>query len=162
MVVSPHWGIEYMHTPSEEQTDLAHFMADLGVDLVIGTHPHVVQPVEWIKTEKDNEMLIYYSLGNYINSTNSTGTKIINRYLGALAEVTIKKVEGEEAFISDYEAIPLITHKDSSGPGRITTYKAEDYTQELANKSEVKAQDPNFSLEEFTNIWNEVFPDFQY
>ena len=48
LMVSMHWGIEYDFTPSQEQRDLAKFLADLGVDLIIGTHPHVVQPAEWI------------------------------------------------------------------------------------------------------------------
>jgi poly-gamma-glutamate capsule biosynthesis protein CapA/YwtB (metallophosphatase superfamily) len=159
VIVAPHWGIEYKHYPSQDQIELAEFMADLGVDLVIGTHPHVVQPVEWVESENGNKMLIYYSIGNFINSTSSKGDGVTNRMIGAMAEVTIEKHEREEAFISQYGAIPLISHKDTSGPGLLTVYPASNYTEELARENEIVNQDPNFSLELCLDIWNEVYPN---
>ncbi len=162
VVVAPHWGTEYIHEPSQEQIDLATFMADIGVDLVIGAHPHVVQPVEWIESNNGNKMLIYYSLGNYINATASTGDGVTHRMVGTMADVTIRKNEGEEPFISDYSAIPLISHKDTSGPGLITVYLPEDYSEELANENEIKKQDPKFTFELVMDVWNNVYPKFAY
>ena len=162
VVVAPHWGTEYIHEPSQEQRDLATFMADIGVDLVIGAHPHVVQPVEWIESNNGNKMLIYYSLGNYINATASTGDGVTHRMVGTMADVTIRKNEGEEPFISDYSAIPLISHKDTSGPGLITVYLPEDYSEELANENEIKKQDPKFTFELVMDVWNNVYPKFAY
>ncbi|NLJ89922.1 MAG: CapA family protein [Clostridiales bacterium] len=161
IIVAPHWGTEYMHTPSKEQVELAMFMADLGVDLVIGTHPHVIQPVEWVESENGNRMLIYYSIGNYINSTSSVGDGVTNRMIGAMAKVTIEKHEGEVAYISEYGAIPLISHKDTSGPGRLTVYTADDYSEELAKANEIVKQDKNFSLELCMDIWNEVYENLR-
>ena len=63
LMVSMHWGSEYTHTPSTQQREIANHLASLGVDIIIGTHPHVVQPVEYI----DNTIVIY-SLGNFISS----------------------------------------------------------------------------------------------
>ncbi|MBI5126555.1 MAG: AmmeMemoRadiSam system protein B [Candidatus Taylorbacteria bacterium] len=61
IVVMPHWGVEYTHEPTERQKTLAHKFIDAGADLVIGAHPHVVQPVEIYKNKA-----IFYSLGNFM------------------------------------------------------------------------------------------------
>lgn len=159
VIVSPHWGTEYQHAQSKAQEDLAYFMADLGVDLVIGTHPHVIQPVEWIESENGNKMLIYYSIGNFVNSTSSTGDGVTDRMVGAMAEITVQKHEGQDAFISDYGARPVISHKDTSAPGLFTVYFAEDYSEELASKNEIVEQDPKFTFELCMEIWDEVFVD---
>lgn len=161
VIAAPHWGTEYKHTPSKSQRELAEFMAELGVDLVIGAHPHVIQPVEWIESDNGNKMLVFYSLGNFINSTNETGDGIADRMVGAMAQVTIGKNEGEEVLIKDYRAVPLVTHM-KTGVGLITTYKFEDYSAELAIENEIIKQDPNFSYEYCIDIWNETFPDFSY
>jgi poly-gamma-glutamate synthesis protein (capsule biosynthesis protein) len=58
---SPHWGVEYKHSPNDDQQTVARLMIDSGVDLVIGTHPHVVQSLEFYKNK-----YISYSLGNFI------------------------------------------------------------------------------------------------
>lgn len=159
IVVTPHWGNEYQHHASSYQKDYAEFMAELGVDLVIGTHPHVVQPVEWIEAENGNRMLVYYSIGNYINSTASKGKGVSNRMVGAMAKVTIEKKEGQ-AYIKEYSAIPLISHK---GEGtEMTVYKLDDYTVELALKNMITTQDKDFSYEYLRVIWNDVYPEFVY
>jgi poly-gamma-glutamate synthesis protein (capsule biosynthesis protein) len=63
IVVSMHWGVEYTHTPTAEQKRIANHLASLGVDIVIGHHPHVIQPIEFI-----NDTLVIYSLGNFISA----------------------------------------------------------------------------------------------
>lgn len=60
-VISLHWGNEYIHYPSQSQIKLAHKIIDSGVDIIVGHHPHVIQPVEEYK-----KGLIFYSLGNFI------------------------------------------------------------------------------------------------
>jgi poly-gamma-glutamate synthesis protein (capsule biosynthesis protein) len=61
LITSPHWGVEYKHYPNSSQEKVARLMIDSGVDLVIGTHPHVVQSAEYYKGK-----YISYSLGNFI------------------------------------------------------------------------------------------------
>lgn len=63
LIVAMHWGTEYELTPNNYQKDMALFLAQEGVDIIIGTHPHVIQPIEWI----DNTLVIY-SLGNFISA----------------------------------------------------------------------------------------------
>ncbi len=81
LIVSMHWGVEYTHTPTQEQREMAQFLADLGVDLVIGHHPHVIQPVEWI-----DDTLVYYSLGNLISAQDG-----LMRTIGLMGALTIEK-----------------------------------------------------------------------
>jgi poly-gamma-glutamate capsule biosynthesis protein CapA/YwtB (metallophosphatase superfamily) len=65
VIVSIHWGAEYQQGPNERQKTLARQFADAGATLVVGTHPHVLQPAEWIRTSK-GKTLVIYSLGNVL------------------------------------------------------------------------------------------------
>lgn len=68
VIVCPHWGTEYSSKISSYQEKWALEMTEAGADVIIGTHPHVVEPVEWITAENGNESLCYYSLGNYVST----------------------------------------------------------------------------------------------
>ena len=61
VIVMVHWGVEYTSTPSKQQKEVAQYLTDLGVDVVIGNHPHVIQPIEWKQNKDGHETLIYYS-----------------------------------------------------------------------------------------------------
>ena len=63
LIVAMHWGVEYTHEPTRYEKDMAQFLSDNGVDVIIGTHPHVIQPVTYI-----NNTLVIYSLGNLISA----------------------------------------------------------------------------------------------
>ena len=63
-MVAMHWGTEYSLNVSEEQTRIANYLSSLGVDLIIGGHPHVVEPVEYINAGKT---FVIYLLGNFIS-----------------------------------------------------------------------------------------------
>ncbi len=82
VIVAMHWGIEYTHTPTDEQRNQAQFLADLGVDIVIGSHPHVIQPIEHI-----GKTVVIYSLGNFISAQDG-----IQKRIGLLASLDIHKV----------------------------------------------------------------------
>lgn len=68
LIVSMHWGAEYRSEPTDEQKREAEYLSNLGVDIIIGTHPHVIEPITYI-----NDTLVIYSLGNFISaqSTNN-------------------------------------------------------------------------------------------
>lgn len=83
ILVAMHWGSEYHNEPVEEQVRIAHFLAEAGVHIVIGNHPHVIEPIE-----KIGETLIFYSFGNFISA--QTG---IDKLVGLMAGVTITKKE---------------------------------------------------------------------
>lgn len=68
VIVFVHWGTEYAKEPDDFQRKWAQIFADCKVDVVVGTHPHVIQPYEVIRDNDGHEMLIYYSIGNYISA----------------------------------------------------------------------------------------------
>ncbi len=103
LIVSMHWGIEYEFEPSAEQKKYAKLLADLGVDLVIGTHPHVVQPVEYI-----GDTLVFYSLGNLISAQKGT-----NKRIGMLGSVEIEKLENGKVAIKNPKAELIYTYYNS-------------------------------------------------
>ena len=157
VIVCPHWGTEYQLETSKEQEKWVKLFADNGADLVIGTHPHVIEPVEWYE-EEDREMLVYYSLGNFVNWTSGTGAGTANRMLGGMAEVTIGLDENGEAGIKEYAAEPLVCHVEEGRDG-VTVYFLEEYTEELAEENEIRKQDEAFSLEYCRNLWEEVMKE---
>jgi len=68
LVISIHWGVEYATMPRPEDMDLAHKMLDAGATVIVGAHPHVLQPVETYKTQDGRDTVIFYSLGNFLSN----------------------------------------------------------------------------------------------
>jgi len=96
LVVHMHWGAEYELEPNQGQRDLAMLLAASGVDIVFGHHPHVLQPIEWLKLEDGQETIVFYSLGNFFSGQNYDYTDI-----GGVATVEVTKiVEGEDITIN--------------------------------------------------------------
>ena len=94
LMVAMHWGVEYTDVPTEYEKDMASFLANLGVDIIIGAHPHVIQPVTWI-----NKTLVIYSLGNFISAQYQDSD--YNKMVGLMSSLEIeKKVKGEDVQIT--------------------------------------------------------------
>ena len=74
VVAFVHWGDEYHTTPNARQRQLARWLRTRGVDMIIGSHPHVVQPVEYATCGEDTTGLVAYSLGNFISNQSRPGT----------------------------------------------------------------------------------------
>ncbi len=147
VIVMPHWGTEYSYDVNEQQQNLVRMMANLGVDLVIGSHPHVVQPVQWVDREGyERPMLVYYSLGNFVSIQDKTSTM-----LGGMANITIRKENGE-TYITDHSLKLLVTHYEVEEGNpyftNVTTYPLDQYTPQLAERHGIRiAYDPSFSYE---------------
>jgi poly-gamma-glutamate synthesis protein (capsule biosynthesis protein) len=124
-IVYPHWGTEYVYEATDTQQDLTEFFYEQGVDLVIGTHPHVIEPVEWIETTSEHRMLVYYSLGNFMSYQ-----KEAPRMLGGMANITITK-DASGTYISEADITPIVTHYEQ-GPSAFSLYKLSDYNEALA------------------------------
>lgn len=103
IIVTIHWGLEYQRKENAGQQELAEFMVANGADAIIGSHPHVVQPVKNIKAG-DKEALVVYSLGNFISNQRKRYTDG-----GILFEMQIEK--GKETKITDYSYLPVWVHK---------------------------------------------------
>jgi len=94
LMVAMHWGVEYTHEPTLYQKDMANYLASLGVDIIIGTHPHVIQPIGWI-----DDTLVIYSLGNFISAQYQN--QYYNKMVGLMTSLEIeKKVVGDNSEIS--------------------------------------------------------------
>lgn len=151
VIVFPHWGSEYTFTPTTQQVNFGKLMTEAGADLIIGAHPHVIQPVEWISAANGNKALCFYSLGNFVSSQD-----LSEAMLGAMASVTFRKENGIVSIDeSKIGAIPIVTHY-AYKPGYNPEYKRaaskidsvyllSDYTQEKA------------STHGITPFWGEVF-----
>lgn len=89
LVVAMHWGVEYVLLHNAEQRRLADFLADKGVDMIIGGHPHVIQPMEIRRNEREQkDVLVVYSLGNFISNMNTGDTRG-----GAMVSVRVERDE---------------------------------------------------------------------
>lgn len=87
IVVAMHWGIEYILIENNVQRNLADFLVDCGADIIIGGHPHVVQPMKVVRNEKENkDVLVVYSLGNFISNMKTADTRG-----GAMVYVTLSR-----------------------------------------------------------------------
>ncbi len=128
VIVCPHWGAEYMSEPTSYQVKFAEQMTEAGADLIIGTHPHVVQPVEWIETENGNRALCYYSLGNYV-STQKNGLSMLE----GMAWVTFLVEEDGVKIVEDETGIiPMVCHYNYSPTRLESVYFLDKYTEEQA------------------------------
>ncbi len=151
-IVSLHWGVEYSFTQSAEQEDLAIFLNELGVDVILGAHPHVIQPIEFIESNEGNKTLVIYSMGNFLSAQD-----VNSRMLGIMPTFTIEhnKTTNELA-IKDVVVYPTITH---IGPSvyNYKTYLLSDYTNELGSTHYLHTNsNQDTSREYFIDLTNKV------
>lgn len=109
-----HWGDEYATEPNEKQIEYAHFMADLGVDLILGSHPHVIQPNDQIKTI-DQTTFIVYSMGNFISNQRreTLGKSFAPTEDGVIVHFVIEKdYKLEETTITEVDYTPTWVYKN--------------------------------------------------
>lgn len=106
-LVYVHWGTEYADQPDETQRRWAQVFADCGVDVVIGTHPHVLQPVEWVTGAQGNRTLVYFSLGNFISAQQEASCR-----RGGLAWFRAEKL-GSSCEITEFGLKQLITKEEN-------------------------------------------------
>lgn len=177
-IVCPHWGTEYRLTQDSRQETLTQFFRENGADLVLGTHPHVIEPVAWVTeegiqtcdlieqetdqgsilmgTDIPEGMLVYYSLGNFVNWTSGTGDGVANRMVGGMAMVTLGRGEDGTVSIKEYGIEPLVCHVEDGRDG-VTVYPLSEYTEELAEKNAIRLQDGNFSLQYCHDLIEQVY-----
>ena len=158
VIVSCHWGYEDTNEINDYQRYVAEQLNIMGVDVIIGTHPHVIQTVEWHTNDiNDNRTLICYSLGNFIS-----GQSQANNMIGGLFQFNIVKNydENDNSTITVEQPyfVPTINHYDANYTN-IRNYLLSDYTPEMAAKHGVKAIDSRFSYEYVENVVYKVIPE---
>ncbi len=125
VMVSMHWGTENLMEVDATQGIYAQLLADAGADVVLGSHPHVIGPMEWRQGKDGHRTLVAYSLGNFIS--NHEAPLYTNELEGMLQCDFVKTAEGVR--IENVAWVPLVNHTE---PGNYAVYMLRDYTPELA------------------------------
>lgn len=132
IIVSCHWGEEYEKEANDFQKEYAQFLTDLGVDVIIGTHSHTLQEVQWLQGKK--QTLVAYSLGNFISGMMEEETQ-----LGGMLSLDFVK-DNQGCHIENTTLIPLINHYTAQAydvyqtRDHFTVYPLKDYHQNLASQ----------------------------
>lgn len=129
LVVSCHWGVEGSHELTDFQTETAQWLADQGVDLIIGTHPHVTQTAQWLTGSGGNTTFVAYSLGNFLNAQSQPDNMV-----GAVLDITFQKTTQPDGSVSVEMLNPKlhgVVTQYEEGYQDIRVYPYADYTDEL-------------------------------
>ncbi|RUS45952.1 CapA family protein [Cohnella sp. AR92] len=144
IVAAMHWGNEYERDASEGQRQLAKRLADMGIDLIIGSHPHVIQPSEWLERKDGKKTFVIYSMGNFIS--NQRLETLDNAYTedGVIARFDIRKDKqtGETA-IRKVDFIPTWVYRDKERGQNEFTYRilpAKEYRDSAELSKEFQAR----------------------
>ncbi|MCH4053693.1 MAG: CapA family protein [Atopobiaceae bacterium] len=133
VVVYMHGGTEYANEPDDWERQVAQHAADLHVDLVIGSHVHVIQPVEWVEaSDASTRTLVAYGLGDFVSGYHDYPDCIMS---GMLSCTFVPQDDGSIA-IEDVVWHPLIEHWED---GKDTVMLVSDYTEKLAKRNELLA-----------------------
>lgn len=116
VVVTMHWGVEYVLLQNRNQEELADFLVDQGADLIIGSHPHVIQPMKVVRNEKEGkDVLVVYSLGNFISNMKTADTTG-----GALVRVRVERDSTGSARFKSADYDTFFSAKPAGGRSNFT------------------------------------------
>ena len=150
-VVSMHWGVEYQFEENEEQRALAQLLSDEGADVIIGTHPHVLQPMEVLKGEEGNETLVMYSLGNFVSAQD-----VNSRMLGGMAKWTLVYHPSDKSV--SFKNIcfePTVMYFDPSGTD-VQVYPLSEYTDDTGASHYLSAYGQDMTKQYFIDLVKEI------
>ncbi len=132
IMVSIHWGNEDQFMYSDEQKRVGQLIADAGADAIIGHHPHVIQPIEWLTGVSGNKTLCVYSLGNF-----AAEQAYQYNMVGGMIEFDIVQVDDGKPYLENVVFEPTVYHYNKNLMSN-TIYYMKDYTPDLAEKHSVK------------------------
>ena len=114
VIVSVHWGNEFTYAVNSEQKELANYLNELGVDVIIGHHLHYIQPIEWLETT-NHKTLVVYSLGSFISADNQVTRatpEFANAYnVSMILQITFEK-NNNSTIIKNINSLPVINYYD--------------------------------------------------
>lgn len=152
VIVSAHWGWDDIFDIDEYQRHYAQVFADAGVDLVVGTGPHLLQHIEWYDRPDGGKMLCAFSLGNYCSGM----IRPFNELSGMLTLDFVK--DGEDKHVENVVMVPLVMHKEANDTN-MGVYKLSEYTEEMAAKSAVNVYTGGLTVSYLRQILNEQIAD---
>ena len=111
-VIFLHWGIEYQLKANDQQRTMAQRLCDLGIDVIVGGHPHVVQPVELLSNTEnhDQKTVCLYSLGNAVSNQRLGNLSMMNTAHtedGMLFSITFEKYSDGTVYLADVDVLPV-------------------------------------------------------
>ena len=155
-MVSIHWGNEDQFMYSDEQRRVGQLIADSGADAIIGHHPHVIQPIEWLTGENGNKTLCVYSLGNF-----AAEQAYQYNMVGGMIGFDIVQVDDGKPYIENVIFEPTVYHYNKNLMSN-TIYYMKDYTPELAQRHSVKTFFGNtFDFDTlYQYVYDTISPEF--
>lgn len=142
-----HIGEEYRYQPTAFQQAYVQSLIDAGADLIICSHPHVVEPAAYINTMSGNNGLVFWSCGNLISAQSK-----IPRILGGLADVTIEK-DDSGTKITSWSFIPTVTHFSGMD---VRVFLLKDYNDALASVNHANFNDGPLTTDKLWNLWTSI------
>ena len=147
-----HMGEEYSTVPSAEQREVAERLIDSGADVVLGSHVHVVQPMEEVTTDAGNTGIVYFGLGNFASNQAN-----VENMLGGAAILTIAKLPNPDGSLQtsviSHEFVPVFCHYDYE---TTQMYFLDDYTDDLASGHFITLYGHPFTVEQVNDIWTDI------
>ncbi|MDW7684902.1 MAG: CapA family protein [Bacillota bacterium] len=110
-----HWGNEYHRQPSTTQKQIAETLIDAGVDIIFGSHPHVIQPIDLITTSSGRQGVVAYSLGNFLSNQRYEFLKQPYTEDGMVVSVSVTKEPDGEIILSEVSYTPTWVHRYKTG-----------------------------------------------
>ena len=130
VVVAMHWGTEDTHTVRPDVKELAKKSINWGADVILGSHPHTAETMEWITRDDGTRGFVYYSLGNFISAQTDNFNMV-----GEIGELDlVKNGETGRVTVENVTCMPCITHYDTAKFANCRVYPYYEYTKELASK----------------------------
>ncbi|MBR3326530.1 MAG: CapA family protein [Atopobiaceae bacterium] len=129
LIACPHWGIQYDTTPSHEEYTYAKLFCDLGVDVIFGCHPHILQPVVMLRNAEGHKTVCFYSMGNFV----AAGGMETDTLVGGVARVTLQRDKNGTCSVSAASLVPTVCCY-TVGPN-MSAWPITEWTYDLAAQS---------------------------
>ena len=154
VIVSAHWGTEDSFTPTDEQRSYARIMAEAGADVIVGHHPHVLQPIEWLYPDSGGRTLCVYSLGNFCAEQ-----AYDRNMLGGMIKLDIVK-QGDTVKTENAVFLPTVYYFNKSFYGNYI-YPFNEFTDVLAASHGISNYENTISVQSLTGyLKNTISEEF--
>ncbi len=143
VIVLTQWGKINNAMPTEYEKEWAQYLLGLGVDVLVGAHPHLLQPYEVLSDDEGHQMLVYYSLGDLVTDDISA-----SRLLGGLAEFTVEVTtteSGTQTQITAYTLTPTVMH-DRGEEALYRVMELSAYSNEMALQHDIYNTNPDITF----------------
>lgn len=150
IIVFIHWGEEYQREPNASQQETARFLFENGADYIIGSHPHVIQPMEWYKPDSTHkENIVVWSLGNYVSNQR-------NRYTdgGAMFSLTLKKEYGQTSVKEASYCLTWVYNPLAGGQRQYYILPAAQYEHDPVIPDKASSADMKVFLDDSRKLLN--------